>query len=131
MEWQSKLKTVFNLTKQSSSNTSDQGRVYERRAETHLVKQGLKLLLRNYSCKHGEIDLVMRDADTLVFVEVRFRKHSQFGGAVASITPSKQEKVRRSAEHYLVSKRLYEKHPVRFDVVALSEKQCEWIKGAF
>ena len=57
---------------------------YERQAEKYLQQQGLNLILRNYQCKVGEIDLIMRDQKTLVFVEVRYRRSNHYGGAHAS-----------------------------------------------
>ncbi len=131
MEWQSNLKAVFKRTIQSNNNTVEKGKSYEHKAEAFLIGQGLKFLSRNYTCKQGEIDLIMQESETIVFVEVRFRSSELFGGAIASVTKNKQHKVRLSAEHYLLNKKLYEKYPVRFDVVALSKTNQEWIKGAF
>ena len=131
MEWRSKLKIRQAKAVTAKENTRAKGLAHELKAETYLKKHGLKTEARNFSCKHGEIDLVMRDKETIVFVEVRFRKHSHYGGARGSVTWQKQQKVRRSAEQYLVQKKIYEKFPVRFDVMALSAEKYEWIKGAF
>ena len=73
----------------------------EKLAATFLANHGLKLVTQNYHCKYGEIDLIMKDAKTLVFVEVRLRTNSQFGSAGASITPQKQQKLILTAQHYL------------------------------
>lgn len=106
------------------------GQSAELRAETYLKTQGLKLLARNWRCRFGEIDLIMQDASTLVFIEVRLRTRSDFGGAAASVTPAKQKKLLAAARQYLTT--LDTLPPCRFDVVALAgEAPPEWIKNAF
>ncbi len=97
-----------------------------------LKSKGLKLAERNYRCKSGEIDLIMKDKDTLVFVEVRFRRTNSFGSAAESVTPSKQKKILSASQHYLVKHNLSDRIPVRFDVIAMSPThETHWIKGAF
>ena len=102
----------------------------ERRAERFLIDRGLHLLARNYRCRFGEIDLVLRDGGVLVFVEVRFRRASSFGTAAETVTTSKQRRLITTARHYLQS------HPsvlpCRFDVVAINgQNKPQWIKHAF
>ncbi|HSS47238.1 MAG TPA: YraN family protein [Burkholderiales bacterium] len=113
-------------------NRSADGVAAEKHAATFLQKQGLKLLETNYRCRFGEIDLIMRDGDTLVFAEVRLRKNQNFGGAAASITAQKQARLVKTARHYLSS--LKTPPACRFDAVLLSEtggREIEWIKNAF
>lgn len=107
------------------------GQMYEQKAEAYLLKQGLKLVHRNFLCKTGEIDLIMWDQHTLVFVEVRFRKSAEFGGGEASISRTKQRHLILSAHYYL--QRYYQNRPpmCRFDVVAISGENINWIKNAF
>ena len=96
-----------------------------------LVRQGLRLVARNYRVKGGEIDLICADGETLVFVEVRLRRHRDYGGAGASITPSKQRRLILAAQHYLQAEG---DRPCRFDCVLLSgldEQSLEWVKDAF
>ena len=104
----------------------------ERCAEEFLKQHGLVLVQRNYRCRFGEIDLIMRDRSALVFVEVRMRASEFFGGAASSITVLKRERIVRTARHYLASLR---GEPVcRFDAVLLSGRegeQIEWVKDAF
>lgn len=102
----------------------------------HLQKQGLRLVERNYrvaagpSRRAGEVDLILRERDgTLVFVEVRARASSSFGGAAASVTPAKQRRLIYAAQHYLM--RMNTPPPCRFDVVAVEGAEIEWLKGAF
>lgn len=100
-------------------------------AARHLQQHGLHLLARNYRCRAGEIDLVMQDGATLVFVEVRLRRNPAFGGAAASIDTRKQAKLIRAAQHYLAT--LSPVPPCRFDAVLLGADTTaiEWLKNAF
>ena len=108
----------------------------------YLKQQGLKLLARNYRGHRGEIDLVMQEAQTLVFVEVRFRKNSFYGSALESVDQKKQLRILSTAEEYLQNKTKLKNG--RIDVVAMSQKPqnkpnddtednytFEWIKNAF
>ncbi len=103
----------------------------EDRAADHLVQAGLRVLSRNWRCRTGELDIVARDADgSLVFVEVRRRASSAFGGAAASITPAKQRRLARAAEFYRQAMRCTHL-PCRFDVVLIEGGRLEWIRDAF
>ncbi len=107
------------------------GNAAENLAATYLQAQKLKLLERNFRCPYGEIDLIMQDNKVLVFVEVRMRRSSQFGGAAMSITPEKQEKLKRTAQRYM---QLHGDQSCRFDVVlmhAVDVNAVEWLKNAF
>ena len=116
-----------------------QGEDAEAACSRYLKSQGLKLVNTNFSCRLGEIDIIMLDNNMLVFVEVRFRKNNNFGGGLESITAAKQRKLRRTAELYLQQNSQYEN--ARFDVVSMSKsaqtwlgKQkytFDWIKNAF
>lgn len=102
----------------------------ERLAAQYLQRHGLTLIESNYRCRSGEIDLIMRDGATLVFVEVRLRKRDDFGGAAASIDGRKQYRLVLTAQHYLGS--LAGTPPCRFDAVLLDGKGgIEWLKNAF
>jgi len=102
----------------------------------YLKKQGLSLIEKNFHCRNGEIDLIMKDDKTIVFIEVRYRRNNNFGGAIESITPSKQKKVRASAETYIQCNAISD--DVRIDFVAMTQDPdqlsgytFEWIKNAF
>ena len=101
----------------------------------HLQAAGLKLITRNYRCPGGELDLVMLDQQTLVFVEVRFRRDRNFGGALASINTRKQQRLLLAAQRFLQTHREYQKLRARFDVVSLEGNagapKLQWIKDAF
>lgn len=110
------------------------GAAAERSAETFLAKRGLRPVDRNYRCRSGEIDLIMRDEEVLVFIEVRFRKSLGFGTPAETVTVAKQKKIVAAARHFLQSRRIHDRSPCRFDVVALSgprQEQIDWIQDAF
>ncbi|MRX09194.1 YraN family protein [Pseudoduganella sp. FT25W] len=103
------------------------GRLGEDRALAHLLAQGLTLRERNFLCKSGEIDLIMQDGPHLVFIEVRQRASSRFGGAVYSVTPAKQQRLLRAAQYYLLRYKL--PPPCRFDLVAIDDEKLSWIQN--
>jgi len=108
------------------------GAAAEQRAAEYLQRQGLKLLQRNYRCRYGEIDLVMQEGSTVVFVEVRQRSSSDYGGAAASIAAAKQARLVTTARHYLAA--LRSMPPCRFDALLLQggeDARIEWLKNAF
>lgn len=99
-------------------------------AANYLQQRGLTLVARNFRCPFGEIDLILKDGKTLVFVEVRMRSNKNFGGAAASIDARKQGKLVRTAQYYLAA--LSHLPPCRFDAVLLdSPDNIEWVKNAF
>lgn len=101
----------------------------EDRAAEYLAHRGLRPVARNFRCRGGEIDLVMRDGPVLVFVEVRARKGAGFGGAAESITATKQARIILAARHYLARHGL--DVPCRFDAVLLDDGDMRWVKNAF
>ena len=108
------------------------GDAAEDRALAHLLDAGLRLVARNYRTPGrggGEIDLVMRDGATLVFVEVRRRSRTDFGGAAASVGWAKQRRIVFAARHFLL--RLASPPPCRFDVVAVEPQRVQWLRAAF
>jgi putative endonuclease len=111
------------------------GDIFEQRACDALKRAGLSLLARNYLTRAGEIDLLMRDGETLVFVEVRYRRSKAFGGAAASITASKRTRLIRAAEFFILTHPQHSRRRCRFDVVGFDGPAeaavMEWCKGAF
>lgn len=104
----------------------------ERWAAEYLQRQGLKPVTQNYRSRFGEIDLIMQDGGTLVFIEVRQRSNARFGGAAASIDHHKQQRLIRTAQHYLANLGCIP--PCRFDVVLMDDaegRNAEWLKNAF
>lgn len=111
---------------------NSQGVLAEQWAARYLQQQGLKLIEQNYRGRFGEIDLIMQDGATLVFIEVRLRKNADFGGAAASIDARKQQRIIRTSQLYLSG--LAHIPACRFDVVLLEDaqgKNAQWLKNAF
>ena len=107
------------------------GRDAEDAAVRFLECRGLTVLLRNYRRRLGELDIVAREGDILVIVEVRTRSSQQFGGAAASVDLRKQARIRRAAALLLLHRRDFAALRVRFDVIAVNRGGLEWIKHAF
>ncbi len=115
------------MTRQASAS----GKLAEALVADYLQVGGLHLIERNYSCRLGAIDQILADGPTLVFAEVRLRRNLDYGGAAASITAAKRQRILRAARHYLSSR---PEGPCRFDVIlldALDPDRIEWIKDAF
>lgn len=107
-----------------------QGEKSEDQAYDFLISQGLQPVCRNYRCKLGELDLIMKDQKSLVIIEVRYRKSDRFGSALESITRAKQSRIIAATHCYLSSKN--KDIPLRFDVIAISGNgKLEWIQNAF
>lgn len=122
------LKTTLHTTPPTRREI---GAAAEARAAQHLATQGLRLLVRNFRVKGGEIDLICRDGADTVFVEVRSRSAragSTFGGAIASITRTKQRRLILAARHWLAR---HGDSPCRFDCVLIDGEQLTWLKNAF
>lgn len=116
-----------------NDTTSGNGKLAEDLAARFLERQGLAVLTRNFRCRGGEIDLVCRDRKSLVFVEVRLRRNTAYGGAGASITVNKQRRVILAAQHYLASQSAADSD-CRFDCLlldGLTERNIEWVRDAF
>ncbi|MGR9114165.1 MAG: YraN family protein [Gammaproteobacteria bacterium] len=106
------------------------GATAEEQAHNYLLSQGLTPVCRNFHSKQGELDLIMKDGDALVIIEVRYRKNNYYGGALESITPKKQSRIIAATHHYLMQNKVA--CPIRFDVVAISgDASIKWIKNAF
>ncbi len=123
---------MWSLTKASSKRA--QGEAFEQLALHFLKQQGLTFIAKNVNFKGGEIDLIMREGTRLIFIEVRYRKNQQFGGAAASVGVQKQQRLIKAAQLYL--QKHYGNTPpsCRFDVVAIEgvqpNYQIDWLKNA-
>ncbi|KGP63774.1 hypothetical protein EP47_06010 [Legionella norrlandica] len=113
--------------------TQETGKIAEQLALNYLKKNGLQLVMQNYRCRLGEIDLIMREGSFLVFIEVRSRSNISFGGGIASITYEKRKKIIKATSHYMIKYRIENKFPIRFDVVSIDGKshKITWLKNAF
>ena len=115
---------------------ANRGETAEASAERYLRARGLESVCKNYRARTGEIDLIMRQGDTLVFVEVRLRSHRGFSSAAESVNLRKQQKLINTAQLYLQQHQLLESQACRFDVIAINHLEAkdtdiDWIIGAF
>ncbi len=114
------------------------GKRAEDMALAFLKSQGLSLRSRNYAFKGGELDLIMEDRDTLIFIEVRFRKNNHYGSPEETVDFRKQQRLNRAAAHFLQNHNLTDKQPCRFDIITIqpdanrdTEHSVNWIRNAF
>jgi putative endonuclease len=112
------------------------GTHWEDRAAAYLEARGLTIIERGYRCRLGEIDIIAHDVETLVFVEVRFRRSRRFGSACETVGRSKQAKLIRAARHFLMRYPRYADAPIRFDVIAVDgdevdDAEVNWLQDAF
>lgn len=127
-------RTRLGLTKLKPTFDKKQiGHHYETLAMQHLQRQGLHLISRNFTAKCGEIDLIMRDSKTIVFIEVKYRKRTNYGHAAEAVTPKKAQRVFKTAQLWLAKNQLpLHSTEIRFDVIALHQQgsQVDWFKNA-
>ncbi|MDN5780831.1 MAG: YraN family protein [Luteimonas sp.] len=117
------------------TNTRARGAGVEAAARDFLLGQGLRAVAANANYRFGELDLVMLDRDTLVFVEVRYRRDASFGGGAASVDAGKRRKLVKAAQAFLLAHRHFTDAPCRFDVVDASGDPAspafDWLRDAF
>lgn len=114
------------------SASAEIGKHGEQLAKQFLLNKGLDLVEQNYQTKTGEIDLIMQDADIVVFVEVRLRSNTRFGEGLETVVQHKQTKLLRAATQYLLDTDQYERVFCRFDIISIDgQQQISWIKDAF
>ena len=110
------------------------GQHVEEMVRDYLQGQGLTLLEQNYHCRQGEIDLIMRDNEALVFVEVRYRRHSRYGNGAETVDARKQRRLITAAQHYLQAHPSQRQRPCRFDVVSVTTEagdyRLQWLQNA-
>jgi putative endonuclease len=114
-------------------DTTALGRQAETRAWQYLRERGLRLRERNYRSRRGELDLVVEDGDSLVFVEVRYRSHPGYGSGAESVDRRKQARLIACAQHYMQRHPQLARRPCRFDVISVGAAggAVEWIRDAF
>lgn len=118
------------MKKESYQNTRRTGAVYERKAGAYLEKYGYKILEYNYRCRQGEVDIVARDGEYLVFCEVKYRSGAGSGYPEEAVDFRKQKKISKCALYYLTVHGLVDV-PVRFDVVSIEGEQFRLYQNAF
>ena len=120
----------------NKANTKLKGDYTEDIAKQYLINNKLKILTQNFHCRYGEIDLIAKSENTIVFIEVKYRSKNQFGGAIAAVSAMKQQKIRATAQFFLQQQRLNEYNTdCRFDVIAIdgciSTPEITWLPNAF
>ena len=111
-------------------NKRKKGFEYEKKACNFLIKQGLSVIERNFYSKVGEVDIIAKDKETIVFVEVKYRKNDDFGRPEESVNKKKIKKIKDTAFIYLQINNLY-KSDIRFDVVSILGEEITWLRAAF
>ncbi|MCI8269154.1 MAG: YraN family protein [Lachnospiraceae bacterium] len=120
----------MNQNRRIHENKRRTGKKYEEWAADYLRQKGIEILERNYRDRTGEIDLIGRDGECLVFIEVKYRRNSRNGEPSEAVTAKKQQHIRRTAQYYLYSHRCGDT-PCRFDVISILGDRIDWILNAF
>ena len=112
-------------------NLRSDGAFYEEKAACYLKDRGLEIIERNVRSRSGEIDIIARDEDAFVFIEVKYRSGDGAGDPAEAVGPLKQKTIRRQALYWMAKKGLDDLTPCRFDVVSIAGTKIRWIKNAF
>ena len=112
-------------------NRRKEGAYYENLVAEYLQTQGYEILEKNYRCRIGEIDLIAKEGETLVFVEVKYRRNDKMGDPKEAVDQKKQKKISMTASYYLMRECGRMDIPCRFDVAAVLGDQIEVVKNAF
>ena len=107
------------------------GEAYEEKAAKYLEDNGCRIIERNFRCKIGEVDIIARDSKYFVFVEVKYRTSSRIADPVYAVNYRKQRTISKVAQFFLITHRLPESTPVRFDVITFTGENLRHIKNAF
>ena len=122
----------FSKKQPHQPSTITKGKIAQNIAERFLHQQGYITITQNYHCQYGEIDLIMKNASTLVIVEVRSKSSSYFGHPLATINYQKQHKIIKTTQYYLLHHPKQTQFPIRFDAISITKnQQISWIKDAF
>ena len=112
-------------------NNRKTGTIREEAAARWLEKQGVKIMEQNFRCRAGEIDLVVKDQDYLVFVEVKYRKSSSSGYPIEAVTKNKQKSICKVADFYRLTKKIPDDQPLRYDIIGILGEEIIWYQNAF
>lgn len=127
---------LWNKADNTTKATTKIGKQSEQLAAEYLTKKGLTVVKSNFHCRFGEIDIIAKDGNTFIFIEVKYRSNVNYGGAISAVSPSKQEKIKKSAQIYLQQHALNEYNTAcRFDVIAmqgqLNSPEITWLTNTF
>lgn len=115
----------------AKTNRRELGNAYEEKAAQHMQEEGMHILKRNYRCRSGEIDIIGRDGEYLVFTEVKYRRAGSPYEALESVGFKKQRRISRAAAWYMAESGLPAETPVRFDVAAFDGEELFYLRNAF
>lgn len=107
------------------------GSEYERAAAVYLQKQGYEIIEHNFFSRYGEIDIIAKDGEYLVFIEVKYRKNDKYGMPQEAVSATKRRRIISSSRYYCIKNEIPQDYPVRYDVVAILGEDIEVIKNAF
>lgn len=110
-------------------NRRTTGTAYEKIAADYLQNQGIKIKEMNYRISQGEVDIVGEDRETIIFIEVKYRKTASYGQPWEAVSGNKQKKICKVASQYCYSKRI--KKQVRYDIVSICGEEILWFQNAF
>lgn len=116
--------------KESMQNNRTVGTIYEQLAGEYLEQKGYEILCYNFRCPLGEIDIIARDAEVLVFTEIKYRKTAKLGSPLAAVTSKKQKVISKCANYYLTGKGWHD-ISCRFDVIGIEGKELTHVENAF
>lgn len=111
-------------------NKRAKGTYFEEKAEKYLEDKGYEILERNYRIRRAEIDLIAKNENTIVFVEVKYRKTSNYGYAQEAVNRKKQQKIYLAAQFYITEKNLTN-YDIRFDIISINNNKLDWIQDGF
>ena len=112
-------------------NTRENGSLYEKKAALYLEEKGYSVLSYNYRCKFGEIDLVVKDDNYIVFVEVKHRKDEKMGNPLETVTYRKIKRISMTASYYIMMHKIPDSTPIRFDIIGFLGEEITHIENAF
>lgn len=112
-------------------NKRNIGKTKEELAAAFLQSKGVKVITKNYQCRHAEIDIIALDKDILIFVEVKYRSNTKHGNPYEAVSPLKQKKISTAALYFLMNNRSYLNLQKRFDIISILGNKLNWIKAAF
>ena len=112
-------------------NNRKTGAFHEDEAARWLEKRGVKIITQNFRCRNGEIDLIARHQDYLVFIEVKYRSSMKSGHPIESVTAGKQKNICKVADFYRITNHISDARPIRYDVVSILNGEITWYQNAF
>lgn len=114
-----------------NTNNRQTGTLHEQEAARWLEKQGVIIITQNFRCRNGEIDLIAKHQDYLVFIEVKYRRSMKSGYPIESVTVSKQKNICHAADFYRITNHIPDDQPIRYDIISILNHEITWYQNAF